>query len=271
MKSNVWLWRTLAAVTLGCTLLLLAGFGWALRELQIPAYRMELPESASPPAASGGDWSEKTELAVAALGDSLTVGTGDATGAGYVRNVTGLLARTRGIQVRLLGNLAINGLTGEQLVKRLDERGYRNVLRQADLILLSVGGNDLFQIAGNGGSLAEGGDLSPERALAGLPKAKARLQEVFRKLRDINPVARIVYVGLYNPFYDLPQMRPASAIIQDWNAHAHRLAAEDGNASVVPTYDLFEASLDRYLSSDHFHPNQEGYVRIAERIVQALP
>jgi lysophospholipase L1-like esterase len=81
----------------------------------------------------------------------------------------------------------------------------------------------------------------------------------------------MVYVGLYNPFYDVDSLRvPASSVIQQWNAYAHKLAAADGNATVVPTYDLFESDIGRYLSSDHFHPNEAGYARMAARIVQAL-
>jgi lysophospholipase L1-like esterase len=39
---------------------------------------------------------------------------------------------------------------------------------------------------------------------------------------------------------------------------------------LVPTYDLFELNANKYLYSDHFHPNQDGYERIAERIVQIM-
>jgi lysophospholipase L1-like esterase len=65
-------------------------------------------------------------------------------------------------------------------------------------------------------------------------------------------------------------MKPASEVVAKWNDYAFRLAKADGNATVVPTYDLFEFSLNRYLSSDHFHPNAQGYERISDRIVQAL-
>jgi lysophospholipase L1-like esterase len=270
VNSATRLWYALGLIMLACTLALLAGFGWAIRDNWFPAEGMTIPVSPAPPSATGGDWSAKPELVVVALGDSLTKGTGDTTGNGYVKGVVNGLQHAMNKPVRLLGNMAINGMRADQLAKSLDEQGYKNVLQQADIILISIGGNDLFQIASGGGSIAEGSAISPRQVHAILPEAEARLQSVFDKLRASNPVARIVYMGLYNPFYDLPSMRPASDDVLAWNDYAHHLAAADGNAVVVPTYDLFEANVQRYLSNDHFHPNADGYARIAVRIEQAL-
>lgn len=270
MRSNVWLWRGLAAATLVCTVVLLGGFGWAMKDYWAPSNGIAVPEAEKPPAATGGSLASKPELKIVALGDSLTVGTGDATGSGYVRRVSERLAEAMDKPVRVLNNLAVGGLHADQLLARLGDTGYVNAIVQADIVLLTIGGNDLFALAQNGGSMAEGGDLSPEELEAKLPEAEQRLSAVMAGIRKINPAARIVYVGLYNPFYDLAQMRPASEHVQAWNAFAHDWAAKDGNATVVPTYDLFETEIGKYLSSDHFHPNEAGYARIAERVVQAL-
>lgn len=272
MKSSSSLWPILGVLTLVCLFTLLVGFGWALRDTWFPPEGIALPEASKPASPSGGDWTTKEEVLVTALGDSLTVGSGDATGNGYVRGVTSGLSEVLGKPVRAVNNLGINGLRADQLIKRLDEKGYQNSLGQADIIMMTIGGNDLFQIAqSGGGSMAEGGgDLSLERLKASMPEAEERLKAVFAKIRDINPTARLVYIGLYNPFYDVPEMRAASEHIAAWNSFAHRLAEADGNATVVPTYDLFENKIEKYLSSDHFHPNAQGYARIAERVVQAL-
>ena len=34
----------------------------------------------------------------------------------------------------------------------------------------------------------------------------------------------------------------------------------------VPTFDLFQLSVNDYLYSDHFHPNQAGYELISNRL-----
>lgn len=271
MNKSSWLWRILGTATLVCLLALLVGFGWALRDTWYPPEGLALPDAAPTASPTGDDLTMKAEILITALGDSLTVGTGDATGNGYVRGVTAGLAEVLDKPVRTINNLGINGLRADQLVQRLEERGYQNSLGRADIILLTIGGNDLFQIAQNGGSMAEGGgDLSLELLKASMPEAEQRLKAAFTKIRKINPSARLVYVGLYNPFYDVPEMRPGSQYIAEWNSYAQKLAEADGNATVVPTYDLFEDKIAKYLSSDHFHPNAQGYARIAERIVQAL-
>jgi len=269
--SAPWLWRVLGLTTLLCLVVLIVGFGWALRDTWFPTEGAALPQVSAPPsAAPGGGWETKETLYVTSLGDSLTKGTGDATGGGYVKGVVEGLSKALDKPVRLVNNLAINGLRADQLAVRLEESGFRNGIAKADIVLLTIGGNDLFQIAQNGGSLVEGGDLSPELLEKRLPDASSRLETVFSKIRKLNPTARIVYIGLYNPFYDLPEMRPGSAVVAQWNDIAFRLAREDGNATVVPTYDLFELNIKMYLSSDHFHPNSQGYARIAERVVQSL-
>ncbi|WP_167746970.1 GDSL-type esterase/lipase family protein [Cohnella luojiensis] len=272
MKSSSWLWRILGWTTLICLLVMLTGFGWALKDTWFPKDGLALPEVSPPEAATGGDWNAKEELFVTSLGDSLTKGTGDSTGeGGYVARVIEDLAKQMDKPVYMVNNLAINGLRADQLTNRLDENGFKNAIAKADIILMTIGGNDLFQIAQSGGSMAEGGDISPELLLERLPEAEPRLKDVFQKIRKLNPTARIIYVGLFNPFYDLPEMTSSgSKIVAEWNDYAYSLAKADGNATVVPTYDLFEFNLKAYLSSDHFHPNAQGYARISDRIVQAL-
>jgi lysophospholipase L1-like esterase len=249
---------------------MLTGFIWSLKDAWFPNEGLALPNVSKPQVATGGNWSDKKELYVTTLGDSLTKGTGDSTGEGYVTRVIKNLSVAMDKPVYLVNNLAINGLRADQLIIRLDEIGYKNSIGKADIILMTIGGNDLFQIAQSGGSMAEGGDLSPELLLKRLPEAEPRLEAVFHKVRKLNPSARIIYVGLYNAFYDLPKMRQASEVVEKWNSFAYGLAEVDGNATVVPTYDMFEFNLKSYLSSDHFHPNAQGYTRISERIVQAL-
>lgn len=263
-------WPLLGFVMLACTMLMLLGFGLALKDFWMPSQGLQLPESSTSPQAAAGSLEDKPRLLVTALGDSLTRGTGDETGDGYVKRTVKLLGRQFGKPVTLVNNLGVNGFTAARLVKQLDQTGVQKSIGQADAILLTIGGNDLFKIAQGRGSVAQGGDVSPELLARLLPQSEPLLNDIFAKLRKINPNARIVYIGLYNPFYDVTDARTFSEQILEWNDYAHKLATADGNATVVPTYDLFESNVEAYLSSDHFHPNAQGYERIAQRIVQAL-
>ena len=89
-------------------------------------------------------------------------------------------------------------------------------------------------------------------------------------LHEINPNAHIVYLELYNPFYDIKELRDGSLEVQNWNEQAYALAHAYPNMTLIPTFDLFERTISSYLSSDHFHPNHDGYAQIAARIVQSL-
>ncbi|MDF2724224.1 MAG: lipase [Paenibacillus sp.] len=212
----------------------------------------------------------KTTIDIVALGDSLSVGTGDISGKGYVQNVREKLAAATGKQVNVIGNYAVNGARTDQLLSALQEaKGIPYGIERADVVLFTMGGNDLFAI-GRDVLGAQAEDLSPSKVRERMPEPLKRLEQIMTKLASLNPKAKIVYVGVYNPFYDNPEMRPASVYVQEWNAEAFNIANRFDNIVYVPTFDLFQMNFNKYIYSDHFHPNQEGYVRIAERVVQAL-
>ncbi|MDI4645559.1 GDSL-type esterase/lipase family protein [Cohnella hashimotonis] len=266
------LWPVLGTVCLLCTALLLLGFGWALKDTWAPAKGLTLPAPTQAAPQTGGEWTSLPEIKAIAIGDSLTRGVGDVAGKGYVEDSLSQLSKSLGKPVRLNGNLAVSGLEAAGLDELLDGKAMQDAVADADLVLLTIGGNDLFRSSQQtGGSIAEGGGIDPELAKQRLPKTEERLKAVFTKLRALNPSVRIVYVALYNPFYELAQLRaPIASILADWNGYAVRTAGDDGNIVVVPTADMFQEQSARYLSSDHFHPNGAGYARIAVRVAQAL-
>ncbi|SFB17283.1 Lysophospholipase L1 [Cohnella sp. OV330] len=266
------LWPILGTVCLLCTTLLLFGFGWALKDAWAPSPGLALPSPTHSAPQSGGEWTSLPEIKAIAIGDSLTRGVGDVAGKGYVEDSLAQLSDSLGKPVRLNGNLAVSGLEAAGLDELLDGKAMQDAVAGADLVLLTIGGNDLFRASQQaGGSIAEGGGIDIELAKRRLPANEDKLKAVFAKLRSLNPNVRIAYVSLYNPFYELAPLRaPIASILADWNGSAAKLAEADGNMVVVPTVDLFQAQSARYLSSDHFHPNGAGYARIAVRVAQAL-
>ncbi|GIO31007.1 MULTISPECIES: GDSL-type esterase/lipase family protein [Paenibacillus] len=280
MNSSKWIWRSVGILSVLATLLLLAGFVYAVKDIQNPqAAKEQGPKAAEPQTGTVSSNPETAkELKFAVLGDSLAKGTGDNSGMGFARRTIKELSPAGGRKATLLNNLGINGLTTTGLLPKLEERGTKYVLGQADVILLSIGGNDLFQgadliskgIAGTS-STAKGQELDPKDLLKGLPKASTQLKAILERIRAINPNALIVYVGLYNPFGDIEDLQiPGNEAVAEWNQAALDTINKYGNMTLVPTFDIFQHHLDRYLSSDHFHPNGDGYQQIAVRIVQAI-
>ncbi len=208
--------------------------------------------------------SEDGVLSVLALGDSLTTGAGDDSETGYVGHVTDGLQQASTRQVTL-NNRAVNGYVAQQLLAQLAETKTTELLRKTDLILLSIGGNDLFR----GGETLASLDESLIRSIE--QNFQTTFTQILAKIRKENPDAPIAMIGLYNPFNQLDRSEQTNEVVRRWNERVSKMLANDTNAVLVPTYDLYDANLDLYLADDRFHPNGSGYEMIAARVMQTLP
>ncbi|WP_434750621.1 GDSL-type esterase/lipase family protein [Paenibacillus amylolyticus] len=269
LDSAPWIWRSVSTISIIATLLLIFGFGYAIKDVIFPQGDSTLNDGqkTSAPTQDAGNKAivEDGKIRMAVIGDSLARGTGDDEGLGFVRRAGNLL-KEKGYDVQVLNNLGVNGLRTDALLKKLDEQGVKYVLQQSNFILLSIGANDLFQ----GGQVLQGEDPpTAEKLAAALPETSKRLQEILKKVKEINPNAQIAYIGLYNPFGNVKELeKPGNAVVAAWNDAAMSILNNEDKMTLVPTFDLFENHLDEYLSSDHFHPNGLGYQQMAVRIAQ---
>ncbi|WP_159883118.1 GDSL-type esterase/lipase family protein [Paenibacillus puerhi] len=326
MSSTRWLWRTVGLGAVVSTVICAGGFAYAVNQIMYPqagsfdsgaevtapgaapGQGTEAPgnNGASAGAQAGLDWTGKEQIRIVAWGDSLTAGTGDLTGKGYVRGVRDKLEKQLGKPVFVYNNFAIPGYRTTDLLKDWEAKpDIAKSISEAELVLLTAGGNDLF--LGGAGLFGQGQDtdggatvpgqqarpgaapgtqgeqpqqspggiefgegFNPQAAADRIPEASKRLEELFDKVSKANPNARILYIGLYHPFLDLDQNRAGAPIVQRWNTAAFDIASRYPNITIVPTYDLFELQGTRFLYTDHFHPNQQGYERIADRIAKIL-
>jgi lysophospholipase L1-like esterase len=208
-------------------------------------------------------------LSLVALGDSLTRGTGDERGGGYVAAVADGL-RKQGVKVTVT-NLAVNGAESSDLLAMLRRRNVRRICAGAGRILLSIGGNDLAHAA-------ESARIPQPQAIARVLEGyRTRLAAILTELRSVNSRAPIDVLGLYNPASAAePQElgsaaaafeRLGSRVVARWNASIEETALGVPDVTVIPAFDLFEGHPDR-LSADRFHPDHRGYELIAERILQ---
>ncbi|MBU7316887.1 GDSL-type esterase/lipase family protein [Paenibacillus oleatilyticus] len=290
MRSTRWLWRTVGFAALLSTVLCAVGFAYGINQIIFPKpVARDATEAPQQPAAKPktDNWEAKDQIRIVALGDSLSAGTGDLSGKGYVGDVRDKLEKQLGKPVFVYNNFAIPGYRTADLLKDWDKKAdIAKSLAEADLVLLTIGGNDLFQggagIFGPGdgaeapkstpGSPDQeaGAGFNPKAAAERIPDALKSLEQIFDRVSKASPHARIFYVGLYHPFLDLDPQREGAPLIQQWNAAAFDLANRYPNITLVPTYDLFELNLNKYLYTDHFHPNQDGYDRIADRIADRI-
>lgn len=265
MRKGNRVWKITGAASVAATLMLVCGFAYAVSDVIFPARSDSSSAGIEQGAASKEQQATPGNMDVTAVGDSLAKGTGDDTGSGFARATSELLQK-QGVDSKLVNNLGINGLTTAGLLPMLDEDGVQYALRQAGVIILSIGANDLFAGADQMTELPE-----EEQLLAKMKQAEDRFVKLVEGIRKINSEAQLVYVMLYNPFSDLEEVREqGNSIVQEWNRFASAVMDSAGRGLAIPTSDLFTFNSKRYLAEDHFHPNSEGYQAIAERIVQAL-
>jgi lysophospholipase L1-like esterase len=284
MKSSKMLWRLVGSAAFISTLLFVFGFFYAAQDIINPK-PSDMGIAPTVPN-TNNELANKDKITIVALGDSLTKGTGDESGdGGYVGKAKKSL-ETIWKKPVYSSNQAINGWRTENLLESLDKPNLQNLLKQADIIMLTIGGNDLNQAANNPMDAPKvtptdkvpADTQKPDESLSinydlirkTLPASEENLKKILTKVAAYNPNAKIVYVALYNPFYVQDVNKEGTAIIQQWNLKAQQIANGYPNMIVVPTFDLFQFDIKKYLYIDEFHPNSLGYGRIAERVVQAL-
>ncbi len=268
MKSSSFIWATVGISALLSSLLLIFGLVYAVNDVVNPKATLFEDVTRVPDQLQNGK--EDNRIEIVALGDSLTKGTGDRTGVGYIGYIKERLAEVTDNPVYILNNLGVNGYRTDQLLADLNDKpSVAETVAKADIIVFTIGGNDLFKYVREELDITSA-NIDPEALFKSIPEPAERLQQILMRINDINPEATIVYMGLFNPFLDLDESRATSLAIAKWNQTAYEFINTYPNMILVPTADLFEKNLLNYLYTDHFHPNQEGYQRMAERAVQAL-
>ncbi|MFM9277378.1 GDSL-type esterase/lipase family protein [Paenibacillus jiagnxiensis] len=191
-----------------------------------------------------------------AIGDSLTAGTGALPGNGFAPLYWRSIERYSGSRV-LYQNLGVNGMTCPELLRNVTSSPvYRTALAQADIITVSIGGNDLIRLARSSG----GKNIRSE-----LARLHGCLRQTLAVLYSIKSGSRspflIRFVGLYNPFPELPE---AVWGIRSFNASLSSMSGP--YCRVAHIYHEFEGRERQLLSVDRVHPNGRGYRVIAARL-----
>lgn len=200
-------------------------------------------------------------LQIVSLGDSLTRGVGDKEGIGYIGRMKEDLQKDYKQKVALT-NLAVSGAKMPDLLKQIESNGAQYSIKQADVIVLTIGGNDLFPGWESLGKI----DLETYRPDTETFQNEAK--KIIEEIRKLNTDSPIFWLGLYNPFEDVEDLKGSSNIVVDWNASLEKLAINNKNVYITPTFDLFQNRGKDLLYSDHFHPNEVGYTYMANRLVQ---
>lgn len=222
--------------------------------------RGDIGEPVARPASVTASTAPTGDVVTLVIGDSLARGTGDSSGLGIGGRVVEDLQKSRP-KVKKAVNIAVNGSRTADVEQQLKSRNVQTLIAQSNVIILSIGGNDLW------GS-TDGRVVQMRDPNLIMNQVLDRVTNVVTAVRHANPTARIFLIGLYNPFVKAPFGMRLSTLVNHWNATVTERFASDPNFTLVETSDLF-SHRDR-LSFDRFHPNDEGYALIARRIADSL-
>jgi lysophospholipase L1-like esterase len=207
------------------------------------------------------------KLAVVSAGDSLTQGVGDSTNeGGYMPYLETMLETEKGIKEVDFYNYGVKGNRTTQLLKRLKTPEMKDVLQEAELVILTIGGNDIMKVVRDNFSNLQLSTFTTEKE-----SYRTHLTQIMEAIVSENPRASIVLVGLYNPFSKwFSEIKELDEIVADWNKAGQSVIANYPNAYFVPIEDMFLNATENLLYTDNFHPNDKGYELIAQRLNQTL-
>ncbi|MFC4617498.1 SGNH/GDSL hydrolase family protein [Camelliibacillus cellulosilyticus] len=210
---------------------------------------------------------KQTAINITAIGDSLTKGVGDPDGKGYAGQAAKSLENLSSVSGVHFVDHGIKGDTTDDLLAVLKKEEVRQDLKNADMIFLTIGGNDLVNVFKKHFLDLKLSDFNKQRL-----DFQKNFNVILADIRKLNPKATIYYIGLYNPFEDYfaDLNDEFKAILDQWNGSSQTILELYPNTVFIPTYDLFEGKTDQLLSGDHFHPNRAGYQLIANRLIASI-
>ena len=249
---------------------------------------------------------QKKNIKLVALGDSLTQGVGDPTSkGGYVHLIKEKLKKNKNVNVST-ENFGKAGDRSDQILARLKEsKNMQQQLKRADVIVLTVGGNDLMQtLQKNFTSLSSKEFI---KVMASAEKVYTnKLNMLLKSVRIYNSKAPVFIYSVYNPFYVyFPRLTQLQKYTDEWNTKTLQVIAKKNTmymvqinkqlsegqylgkttqlkTTTVTNLDtLNENELtqvvsnkkekNNYLSADdHFHPNLKGYNYMTEQLYASM-
>lgn len=207
----------------------------------------------------------KKDQKIVAIGDSLTEGIGDETKSGGYVGILNHTFEDNNLKITV-ENFGKKGNRTDQLLKRLEKEDVASAIKEADIVLITIGANDIMNVLKSNFMNVTMEPFQEERV-----NYLERLKAIFNKINDLNPDTQIYLIGFYNPFErHFGEIKELGMIIDNWNDAGKTIAEEYNNVRYIPTKDLFSNTNMDLLAEDEFHPNTSGYKRMAQRVLEYL-
>lgn len=205
------------------------------------------------------------DINVLIIGDSIARGTGDETEHGIESYLPDYL-KSPLIRKANIANEGINGLISRELAERLAMGEWDKYIRISDLIIISIGGNDILDI----------GNMNYSEIIKAYKNKKeiydTSLSSAIKHIRSVNQNSIMVFIGLYVPYIaEKTNLIPDElyTFFYEWNKTTSITCQKDPKAIYIETYEIFKQNGEKYTSDDLLHPNSAGYRAISELIGKA--
>lgn len=228
---------------------------------------------------------KKKVVTYVAIGDSLTKGVGDSTNqGGFVPLLAQSLTNETGLEFKAI-NYGVAGNTSSQILSRMREKKeIRKDLKQAQLLTITVGGNDLRKAI-----LEDTSNLDLDRFDKPSKTYVKNLKQIIELARKDNPDLPIYVVGIYNPLYlNFPDLTELQTLVDQWNQRTEETLSAYQGVYFVPINDLLYKGIDgksgvteselgketvtndALYDEDSFHPNNTGYEIMKEAVLEKI-
>ncbi|MFD2443841.1 SGNH/GDSL hydrolase family protein [Bacillus sp. CGMCC 1.16607] len=207
----------------------------------------------------------KKDQRIVSIGDSLTLGIGDETESGGYVGILNHTFEDKNLNITI-ENYGKRGNRTDQLLDRLEKKEITSSIKKADIVLITIGANDIMKVAKNNWTNLNMKPFEAERV-----EYTERLRSIFNKINEINPEVDIYLIGFYNPFeFYFSDIEQLGIIMESWNESSKLVTEEFENVNYIPIQDLFSHTQEDLLAEDRFHPNTKGYKLMAKRILEYL-
>lgn len=230
-----------------------------------------------------------------ALGDSISVGTGLSN---KEKAFTSLLSAALNNSKYM--NEAVGGLTSEGLLRKLVDKELRNEIKEAEIITITIGGNDLIEAMKKSFAvLKKDNKLSLEQFYLKYNDIKTffllkdimdnqkvkkifhnsyetfgkNLNEILSTINQLNPKVMIIIQTVYNPFDGNEGFQLIAQYVDQYLKKLNEIINKVSlkRCFIVDTYKEFKDCGGKYTRIANFdiHPNEDGHQKIFE-LVKAI-
>lgn len=178
-------------------------------------------------------------------------------------------------------NYAVPGHKTSDLINVLNNNSAAiETLKKSDLIVISIGGNDLLGALGNASTsdmldvMFNGANSKVVKSL--LASVETNLNTIFTRIRKLNADAPIIIQNMYNPLYANAQYSAYADIVDGFAPNFNNLfinmTKTYSKVYLTDIYTAFDNYYDKNKSydiihSDGIHPSKKGHALIADVIL----